>query len=112
MSRNLGAWVLITLGLTGIVGGAGMVYIFSIANQPAPANARTLDAAPSPLLKYGSPALSAVVGLVFLCWGLGMRGSWPRVKSGSGKGSKRTCPNCGHLRPVTAVKCYHCGSSL
>src|SRR5262245_19855945 len=117
MGRNVVAWALITLGLTGIVGGAGMAYIFSMGEGNARAHNDINPGAPprqsESLLRYGSTALSGVVGLILLCWGLGLRGSGPRPrKPGPDRGPRRTCPSCGQPSPATALKCYHCGSGL
>jgi hypothetical protein len=120
MSRNIVGWLLITLGLAGIVGGLGMAYVFWLANDAAAQNARTQESmnpggpATNSLrqgdttLQYGACALSAVVGLVLLFWGAGLRGSGPR-KLGKKDRSRRECPNCGELTPKTARSCFHCG---
>jgi hypothetical protein len=124
MGRVAAGWLLIVLGLTGIVGGTGAVYILSQgdpAAEDAGAQGRRnpggMPAAPprkpDPVKRYGPAALAVVAGLVLTCWGLGMRGSGPRArKEGSNAAGKQVCPGCGERSPATAVRCYHCGRAF
>jgi hypothetical protein len=78
------AWVLIVLGLIGMVGGSGMVYIFRIINK-AEADHREFEARMHPNaiilsppqsrydLQYGAAGVSIFIGVVLTIWGMGMR---------------------------------------
>jgi hypothetical protein len=109
VGQNIGAWMLLTLGLAGIVGGGGMIYINSIApiDPTAPRNSNI----------YLIAGAWIVAGVVLTLWGAGMRRSDGRGHSSplekEAKGSaKRSCAACSGVSPPTATRCYHCGASL
>jgi hypothetical protein len=119
------AWILIVLGLAGIVGGAGMIYVLSIAEGADRARAQaTFGADPMSgapprsdgTFKYliGVPVI--VGGLVLTVLGLGRRGlesgGGPARGRGAEAASKVTCPSCGGRSPETAAQCYHCGHAF
>jgi hypothetical protein len=83
MGRLIAGWVLIVVGLLGVVGGIGMGYITSVANEAAAESARA-DAArqgyaqpgssgQADLLGYVTAALSVGIGGVLLFVGLRLR---------------------------------------
>jgi hypothetical protein len=125
MPRQTLGWLLIVLGLGGVVGGAGMFYIFSSLNAEADAAARAEarqifhaeNVEPSrraaPLLEYGAATVAVVVGLVFLIVGFGMRATAEPSRTGKRKRRRReegtTCAACGGVSPATAQACYQCG---
>ena len=79
MNRNLAGWMLITVGLAGIVGAAGMAYMFRIANETEVRNAQaeesmnpggmpTTPRQSDSALQYGAAALCGAAGLVLVFW--------------------------------------------
>src|SRR5262249_49078275 len=83
MNRYITGWILIFIGVAGIVNAIAMPYFFNQAAEAEKAQARTdLNGGPlgnsgrsDGLLRYGSAAVSGVVGLVLMCWGVGLRNS-------------------------------------
>lgn len=109
--RAIVAWLLIALGLTGVVGGGGMIYIHSLI--PPAVDGVVRDGGKI----YAIAIFSILLGLVLTCYGVGLRPDRRRKRSGSDRpgaetDEKLTCPACGGRSPATAPNCYQCGRAF
>src|SRR4051794_32598987 len=104
MIRTLGAWTLIALGLAGVVGGLGMLYIHLLLPTPGSQD----EAWAQTLGFYGGGCSGIVFGSALLVLGVVLRA--PRSGSGKRKrGRKRDCSACGATSAPGSPKCYRCG---
>jgi len=126
VTRNIFAWVLITLGLAAITSGLAMGYIVYVVKETEAENAKfnarmdpySINSEPrrKPVIQeYGSAGLSVIAGLILIYIGVNLRVVRSRRKlqgQATAPGPKQTCTACGGLSPATAMKCYHCGQGF
>jgi hypothetical protein len=125
MFRLLVAWLIIFLGLAGIMGGVAMGYMASMIDVDPNDRERAdfgmgfqADNARRPkksvVGRYAAPAASVAVGGILFLVGMTLR---PVATKGSKKKKKhkadsQKCAHCGALSPGSAKACYHCGEML
>jgi hypothetical protein len=86
VTRTLFAWLVIVVGLALLVGGFGMIYMFSIVkNNAAPEAARQVGVPGG----YASAVISIVVGLVVTLVGFGLRPPQDRTPERRRRGKRR-----------------------
>src|SRR5438132_13177445 len=119
MSRNIFAWLLITLGLAAIGNGLVMGYTVYVVKEVEAENARNHArtnpfAVPAPpsfsSWEYGPAGYSILAGLVLTWIGVntrvGVRKKKPKRDLADAR-PKQTCSTCGGRSPEFATKCYH-----
>jgi ribosomal protein L40E len=116
------AWLVIALGLAGIVGGIGMIYIHSLgpsdtAREEARAQARMMGVEALPAKTYTvetyfAAGLSILLGLMLFLFGVGLRPDRRKNRRPQSENDKRVCTACGGPSPLTAPKCYQCGQAF
>ena len=123
--RKSVAWLLIILGLAEVVGGLGMICIYSIiptaGMKDAEARARLfgryLPWTAHTIGFCGGGCAGILFGSILIYIGVRLRPVERRNESssqrlGADPGPKRTCPACGGRSPATAPKCYQCGQTF
>jgi hypothetical protein len=120
MVQTIIAWVVITIGLAGVVGGLGMFSMYSLLPAPKPGDAeerafvggRYLPWSMETVVFCGGGGAGVVIGAVLTVEGLNLRkdpsGTWKRRK----RGEKRVCVNCRASNAPGTRTCYRCGKRL